>query len=70
MEYIVKDEFRINELSFIPGGKTVEIFFDKKPSRIYTKVKYPYQFWKTAKEENLDVKNYRIRYDLQYLSEF
>ena len=60
MAFIVDDKFRINELSFTPGGKNVEIFFKNKSSRIYTKVKYPYKIWVKAREEDPNVVNYRI----------
>lgn len=60
MAFYVSDEFRENPLSFRPGGYDVEIFYRGKSSRIYTKVKAPYKFWKKAKEENPDVKNFKV----------
>jgi hypothetical protein len=59
-KFYVGDNFRINPLSFINGGKDVEIFFKNKQSRIYTRVKCPYKFWLETKETNPDVKNYKV----------
>ena len=56
MGYFVKDEYRTNPLSHRPGGFDVQIFFDKGPSRIYSKVKSPDKFWKESRENDPNIK--------------
>jgi hypothetical protein len=60
MSFYVADRFRENPLSLTGGGKDVEIFFKNKSSRIYTRVKSPYKFWLEAREENPNIKGYRV----------
>ena len=59
-QFYVDDNFRTNPLSFTKGGKDVEIFFGNKQSRIYTRVKCPYKFWKQAKLEDPTIRGYKV----------
>jgi hypothetical protein len=60
MGYFVKDEYRTSPLSHRPGGFDVQIFFDKGPSRIYPRVKFPYKFWKESRENHPNIKGYKV----------
>lgn len=61
MSFYVADKFRENSLSLTPGGKDVQIFYtDQQQSRIYSRVKSPFKFWLKAKEENPNVKGYKV----------
>jgi hypothetical protein len=35
-------------------------FFDKGPSRIYPRVKFPYKFWKESRENHPNIKGYKV----------
>ena len=60
MSFYVQDQFRENPISLTSGGKDVQIFFRNGQSRIYTRVKCPYKFWLTSKEDNPNVKGYKV----------
>jgi len=60
MAFVVKDEFRTNPQSLVPGGYDVMIFFNGKCPRIYKRVKVPYMFFQKAHEENDDVSGYKV----------
>lgn len=40
----VEDQYRTNELSTIPGGVTVTVYYSNNFSKSYDKVKYPERF--------------------------
>jgi hypothetical protein len=60
MSFYVADQFRENPISLTPGGKDVQIFYMGQQSRIYSRVKSPFKFWQKAKEENPNVKGYKV----------
>lgn len=47
----VKDEYRKNPLSFIPGGSTVTIVFEDGLNIVYNKIKSPRKFIKKISED-------------------
>ena len=55
MKIIVKDKFRKNELSFIPGGVTVELIYENGSSRVYDKVKNSEAFICVAKRRDSNI---------------
>jgi hypothetical protein len=51
----VGDEFRTNDLSLIPGGKTVTVIYQNGKKLIYDKVKSPGKYIKSiANKESLN----------------
>ena len=44
MNLRVKDEFRTNDLSLIPGGKTVSVTYANGRTLVYDKVKSPEKY--------------------------
>lgn len=52
---IVKDEFRTNELSFVPGGSTVTAVYKNGKNRVYTKVKKVESYVRAIIRDNSDV---------------
>ena len=56
----VKDEFRTNPLSHIPGGCTVRVTFKNGTHRDYDKVKKPMAFINAIQKVGNDVAECRI----------
>jgi hypothetical protein len=47
----VGDEFRTNDLSLIPGGKTVTVIYQNGKKLIYDKIKSPGKYIKSISEK-------------------
>jgi hypothetical protein len=53
-EINVKDEYRKNELSTIPGGSTVSVYYDDGTIKHYDKVKDPLKYVSKIKKRNVE----------------
>jgi tRNA G37 N-methylase Trm5 len=59
----VHDDYRTNELSLIPGGKTVTVTYDNGAKFIYDKVKNPGKYIKSISEKE-DAKGLIVRIEV------
>lgn len=63
----VKDKYRTNPLSTIPGGATVTVYYSNNYSKVYDKVKYPDMFVKkvydNAAKKKISVVNVTVSYE-------
>jgi hypothetical protein len=50
----VSDQFRTNELSLVPGGSRVTLFYNNGDSKVYDKVKNPNSYCSAVLKKSAD----------------